>query len=125
MTLMKAVENFDSERANSVSIERKIAWLSQLDYKFSVEVQEPRGEEEFEGYTEATPLSTELRVPDEYGEIYSLYMNMKLDYMNGEIARFNNSALLFNRMYKELTDFINRKKSVVIKNKIKAGDLLV
>lgn len=125
MTLMEAVENFDAQRANSVSIERKIEWLSQLDYKISAEILEPRGEDAFKGYSEATPLSEKLRAPEEFGEIYSLYMNMKLDYMNGEIARYNNSVLLFNRMYKEMYDFMNRKKSVVRKNKIKAGDLLV
>ena len=125
MTLMKAVENFDSERVNNVSIERKITWLSQLDYKISSEILEPRGEEKFNGYTETTPLSQDLKAPEEFGEIYSLYMNMKLDYMNGEIARFNNSVLLFNRMYKEMNDFINRKKPIVAKTEIKAGDLLV
>ena len=125
MTLAKAVENFDFERANSVSIERKIAWISQLDYKISAELLEPRGAESFKGYTEMTSLETELKAPDEYGEIYSLYMNMKLDYMNGEIARFNNSTLLFNRMFKELSDFINRKQAVIKNTAIKAGDLIV
>lgn len=125
MTLAKAVENFDFERANSVSIERKIAWISQLDYKISAELLEPRGAESFKGYTEMTSLETELKSPDEYGEIYSLYMNMKLDYMNGEIARFNNSTLLFNRMFKELSDFINRKQAVIKNTAIKAGDLFV
>ena len=125
MTLAKAVENFDSERANGVSIERKIAWISQLDYKISAELSEPRGAEKFGGYTEMTSLETELKAPDEYGEIYSLYMNMKLYYMNGEIARFNNSTLLFNRMFKELSDFINRKQAVIKNTAIKAGDLLV
>ncbi len=125
MTLMQAIENFDSERANSVSIERKITWISQLDYKISTELLEPRGAGKFAGFTEMTPLETELKAPEEYKEIYPLYMNMKLDYMNGEIARFNNSTLLFNRMYKEMGDFINRNKSVIKKTEIKAGDLLV
>lgn len=125
MTIMNAVENFDSERVNQVSLERKIAWLSQLDYKISSEITVPRGAERFKGYTFSTPLDTVLVAPDEFGEIYSLYMNMKMDYMNGEIVRFNNSAMLFNRMYKELADFANRKKAVVNKIKIKAGDLLV
>lgn len=125
MTLMQAVESFDSERANSVSIERKITWVSQLDYKISNELLVPRGARHFTGYTENTPLTTELKAPEEYKEIYPLYMNMKLDYMNGEIARFNNSTLLFNRMYKEMSDFINRNKAVIKKTEIKAGDLIV
>ena len=125
MTLAKAIENFDFQRANSVNLERKIEWISQLDYKISSEITEPRGGEKFKGYSELTSLDTVLKAPDEYGEIYSLYMNMKLDYMNGEIARFNNSAMLFNRMYKELSDFTNRAQAVIKKTTIKAGDLYV
>lgn len=125
MTLAKAIENFDFQRANSVNLERKIEWISQLDYKISSEITEPRGGEKFNGYSELTSLDTVLKAPDEYGEIYSLYMNMKLDYMNGEIARFNNSAMLFNRMYKELSDFTNRAQAVIKKTTIKAGDLYV
>ena len=125
MTLAKAIENFDFQRANSVSLERKVQWISQLDYKISSEITEPRGGEKFNGYSELTSLDTILKAPDEYGEIYNLYMNMKLDYMNGEIARFNNSAMLFNRMYKELNDFVNRNQAVVKRVTVKAGDLYV
>ena len=125
MTLAKAIEKFDFQRSNSVTLERKIEWLSQLDYKIFSEITEPRGDNEFKGYTELTSLDTELRAPSEYGEIYTIYMNMKLDYMNGEIARFNNSAMLFNRMYKEMSDFVNRKQSVLKKTSIKAGGLYV
>ncbi len=125
MTLAKAIEKFDFQRSNSVTLERKIEWLSQLDYKIFSEITEPRGDAEFKGYTELTSLDTELKAPSEYGEIYTIYMNMKLDYMNGEIARFNNSAMLFNRMYKEMSDFVNRKQSVLKKNSIKAGGLYV
>ncbi len=125
MILSKAIENFDSERSNSVTLERKIEWISQLDYKVSSEYLENRGGEKFTGYTASSSLETALKVPDEYGEIYSLYMNMKLDYMNGEIGRLNNSTILFNRMYKELGDHINRKNAVSKKIPIKAGDLCV
>ena len=50
---------------------------------------------------------------------------MKLDYMNGEIARFNNSALVFNNMYRDLSNYLNRKKAVDKKVGIKAGELYV
>lgn len=125
MTLAKAIENFDFQRSNSVTLERKIEWLSQLDYKISSEINQLRGGKAFKGYTELTSLGTELEAPDEYSEIYTTYMNMKLDYMNGEIARFNNSAMLFNRMYKEMSDFVNRKQAVIKKTSIKAGGLYV
>ncbi len=125
MTLQKAIEFFDSERSNSVDVSKKIRWISQLDYKISSEITEPRGDEAFKGYDIATPLNTPLKAPDEFGEIYCLYLNMKLDYMNGEIARFNNSALLFNNMYRDLSNFMNRKQAVLKQTEIKAGDIYV
>ena len=125
MTLEKAIEAFDAERSNGVSMAEKIRWLSQLDYKISSDITVPRGDEEFKGYTVSTPLNTVLRAPDEYGEIYPLYLNMKLDYMNGELARFNNSALLFNNTYRDMSNFINRQRAVIKQTEIKAGDLYV
>ena len=125
MTLEKAIEAFDAERSNGVSMAEKIRWLSQLDYKISSDITVPRGDEEFKGYTVSTPLDTVLRAPDEYGEIYPLYLNMKLDYMNGELARFNNSALLFNNTYRDMSNFINRQRAVIKQTEIKAGDLYV
>lgn len=125
MTLAKAIENFDAERINKISLERKIEWISQLDKKIHTEILAPRGDEDFKGYTVETTFTTELKAPDSYGEIYNLYLNTKMDYMNGEIGRFNNSAMLFNRMYKEMHDAINRATPVSRKTKIKAGDILV
>ena len=80
------------------------------------------GEESFSGYSSLTPCETVLKAPEEYSEIYSLYLNMKLDYMNGEIGRYNNSAMLFNRMYKEMHDFINRQEKIPVNTDLKAGD---
>lgn len=125
MTLSKVIEIFDKERANALSLKTKINWISALDMKISAELIEPRGGEKFEGYGETVSLMTETKAPDEYAEIYGLYLNMKLDYLNGEIARFNNCALLFNRTYKEMSGFVNRRQAVSKNTEIKAGKLYV
>lgn len=125
MTLINAIEEFDMSRSNNVSFEQKIRWISELEHKISSEYLEIRDGEAFEGYTVETPRETLLKAPEAFSEIYSLYLNMKLDYFNGEIARFNNSAMLFNRMYKEMGDAINRAIPVSKKIKIKAGELYV
>ena len=125
MTLVNAIEEFDNYRDNKVSLEQKIKWINELDRKINNEYLLIRGGESFEDYTITTPGDIQLKASKEYSEIYSLYMNMKLDYINGEITRFNNSAVLFNRMYKEMGDAINRKTPVRAKTKIKAGDLYV
>ncbi len=125
MTLEKAIEHFDAERVNSLDVAKKIRWVSQLDYKIFSEITEPRGDGDFKPYNIASPLATALRAPDEFAEIYTLYLNMKLDYMNGELARYNNSALLFNNMYRDMCNYINRSRRVLKKTEIKAGDIYV
>ncbi len=125
MTLSDIIERFDKERKNELGIDMKLCWISQLDMKISSEILSDRQSEEFHGYGDTTPLNTVVKAPEEYGEIYICYLNMKLDYINGEIGRFNNSAMLFNRMYKEMHDFINRNTKVKVNTKIKAGKLYV
>lgn len=121
MTLSKIIENFDDERTNSVSLERKIRWIDELDKKIWAEILKVRGDKSFNGYSADTSLETVVKAPDEYSEIYTFYLNMKLDCQNGEIARFNNSASLFNRMFKEMYDFINRNQKIPDNTEIKAG----
>jgi hypothetical protein len=125
MKLINAIEDFDNCRSNQLSAEQKIKWISELDHKIFCEYLQARGEESFLGYSSLTPCETVLKAPEEYSEIYSLYLNMKLDYLNGEITRFNNSTQLFNRLYKEMGDAINRKTKIPKNTKIKAGDLYV
>ena len=125
MTLIQAIQEFDELCRNEVTIEQKIKWISELDEKISSDYLEVRGYETFDGYSGRCSLDVELKAPAEYREIYSIYLNMKLDYMNGEITRFNNSAMIFNRLYKEMGDAINRKIKVKANTKIKAGDLYV
>ena len=122
MTLAEVIENFDNERANTVSVITKKRWISQLDLKIWGEILKPRGDGEYVGYGKEIPLDSQVKAPEEYGEIYTLYMNMKLDYMNGEIGRSNNSAMLFNRMYKEMHDFINRSEKIPVNADLKVGD---
>lgn len=122
MTLAEVIENFDSERTNNVSIITKKRWISQLDLKIWGEILKPRGDKEYIGYGKEISLDAVVKAPEEYAEIYNLYLNMKLDYMNGEIGRYNNSAMLFNRMYKEMHDFINRNEKLPVNADLKAGD---
>ena len=125
MTVEKAIEIFDSERKNSVPLAQKLQWLSQVEYKISKEILEIRGGKPFEGYSDNTDVETVLLCPPEYCEIYGLYLNMKLDYMNGEIQRYNNSAALFNLIFKELADYVNRNQKVSHSSEIKVGGLYV
>ena len=125
MTLSDAIEGFDREHPDSTPFHLKVQQISQLDHKVYAEILAPRGYGDFKGYDLETPQNTILAVPDVYGEIYEYYIKMNIDLRNGEIERFNNNAVLFNRTYKELFDYINRKEAVKKQTKISAGDLIV
>ncbi len=125
MTLINAIEEFDTHRSNNLSLKSKIRFISELDSKINSEFLEIRGGEPFFGYDLATSQETKLKAPLEYSEIYSLYLNMKLDLINGEITRYNNSAMTFNRLFREMGNFINRKVKVTKNNKLKVGDIYV
>ena len=86
MTVSKALSLFDEERKNSISEALKINWLSQLDMKIFCELLKPRTDGSFSGYTESTPKSTKLLAPEEYAEIYTAYLIMQSDLLNGETA---------------------------------------
>ncbi len=125
MTLQKAIESFDSHRANTLPLDEKIQWISQLDKKIFSELLKDRIGGAFEGYNAQTLLQTETLAPEEYEEIYIYYLSMMLDFKNGEIGRYNNSATVYNRCFSQMANFINRENAVNKKTKIKAGDLYV
>lgn len=125
MTIVKAISLFDSQRRNDVSTELKTEWLSQLDFKIYEELLKARYDVSFSGYTSQTATSEELLAPEAYSEIYPAYLIMKTDYMNGETERYNNSASVFNRLYYELSNYINREKPVKTNSKLKAGKIYV
>lgn len=112
MTVSKALSLFDKARKNSISEALKISWLSQLDMKIFCELLKMRGTATFSGYSESTPRSTKLLAPDEFAEIYTAYLIMQNDLLNGETERYNCSASVFNSLYYELSCFISREKRV-------------
>ncbi len=123
MTVGKAIDLFDTQRKNSASRSLKIHWLSELDEKIYTEILKPRYDMQFSGYTDNTLNDENLLCPESYAEIYPVYLIMKNDYMNGEINRYNNSAAVFNRLYNDLANCINRTKSVTKNEKLKAGKI--
>ena len=75
MTLAKAIEKFDFQRSNSVTLERKIEWLSQLDYKISSEINGKYGASNFESPTNTSynvlyaAILSSLSLGDKFGYI--------------------------------------------------------
>ena len=111
MTIHEAVEMVDRLKPNQYDQEQKVKWLSKLDGMIFREVISTHADspiEEFKGYDNAFP-DTEMLVPYPYDEdVYNYFLQMQIDKENGEMAKYNQSATLFNNAYKTFCDWYNR-----------------
>ena len=111
MTIEEALTNIDAVKPNSFTPEQMKDWLYNLDLKIYKEVisqHDMTGIDEFEGYDSETPETTTLLVPEPYSKLYTSYLESKIDYYNGEFARYNNTATMFNADYDEYTKWYIR-----------------
>lgn len=113
MTIQEAIETSDSLRPSRFDGIEKVKWLSALDRRIKSEIIDTHEEnEEISGtfiYDESTNLQEKLLVPDPYSELYIHYIISQIDFYNGEYARYNNSAGMFNQQYNEFSRWYNRE----------------
>lgn len=118
MTVLKAIEIFDKETENDISEELKKQWLQEIDKKIVAELNFNRTGLSTEAYSGGA-MNFNLSALDEYSEIYIVYLRMKMNYMLGEIERYNNSVSIFNRLYYEMANYISRNYQYKVKNSVK------
>ena len=112
MTIIEAITRVDAVKPNRYSQTEKIYWLSVLDGTVKAEIIDTHegGEEvAFSGYNENTVLTTELLIPAPYDDVYIRYLEMQIDYANGEYAKYNNSMILYNTAYAAYERYYNRE----------------
>ncbi len=96
MNATEAIFLADQTRPNDFEPELKLRWLSALDGQVQAELYDAHlpGPEDGPGDPEA------LRIPWPWDDIYVRYLVMRIDLENGELDRYNNDALAFNRIYR-------------------------
>ena len=112
MTIMEAIHLINTVKPNSYDQALKIKWLSTLDGIIKKEIIDTHDGSEnvvFSGYTEETNLLTELLVPAPYDDIYIRYIEMQIDYANGEYGKYNNSKAMFDAVYSAFEKYYNRE----------------
>ena len=112
MTIIEAINRVDTMKPNNYSQQEKMYWLSVLDGTVKAEIIDTHEGGEaisFSGYPENTRLETELLIPKPYDEVYIRYLEMQIDYANGEYGKYNNSMILFNNAYSAFERFYNRE----------------
>lgn len=106
MTIAEAITQVDAQKHNTISQARKIEWLSSLEGQIRSEITDPGSS--FEGFGSDVDTSTQLAAPHPYDEVYILYLISKIDLANQEIARYQNSYVLYNNAYDLLRSWWTR-----------------
>lgn len=134
MTIKECIDIVDDLKPNQYSPKVKVMWLSFIDEIIINEVLKTHKGydgryDDFTGYSE-DKLSVPLIVKSPYDRLYTAYLKMKIDAENGETARYNNSAALFNSYMMEYRKFYNKthiplsdaeKRAIIPANKNTSG----
>ena len=116
MTIRQAIDQTDALKFNTYSNEDKVQWLSQLDWdvvRNVMETHEGGGQFGFFGYDRNTDPETVLLVPEPFDQMYLRYLESQIDYHNGEMERYNISAMLFNNQYEAYAKWYRRNNMPV------------
>jgi hypothetical protein len=123
MTIKDCIDIVDSNKPNQYTITDKVRWLSFIDEKIINDVLKTHEGydgryDDFTGYSD-DKLSVTLIAPSPYDRLYTQYLKMKIDEENGETARYNNAAILFNTYYDEYKKYYNKHHMPLTNERIK------
>ena len=106
MTIAEAISAVNAQKHNTINQATLIEWLSYLEGQIHSEITDPGST--FSGFKSDVDTSTELSAPHPYDEVYIMYLISKIDLANQEIARYQNSRILFNNAYEQLRNYWTR-----------------
>lgn len=112
-TISEILAKVDTLKVNRVPSADKIGWLSQCDsaiFENIIKTHEPDANtpETFPGYDADTSTDTELLAPAPHDELYRHYLEMQIDLVNMELAKYNNASALYNSAYQGFASWYNR-----------------
>ena len=112
MTLREAVDRFDRLYPNALPSDEKRKIISDFDGRLysGVLVHYEGAPTVFSGYTEHTDPDTVLLAGFPYDDIYIRLLCAENEAVNGDTERYNNAAALFNSLYAQYADHINRTR---------------
>lgn len=123
MKIKEAIARFDTLYPNAVDYAQKREWLSVLDGRIFNEIISlyKNSPDYFTPYTAETDLNTSLLVTFPDDDIYIKFLCLQNDLLNSDIARYNNSAAVFNSAYNAFASFYNRTHTFKAVNRLKFG----
>lgn len=108
MTISAAIAACDRMRPNAFSYGEKEAWLRELEARICEEIVRTHEDAEEPLDKRAREDADALLAPSPHESLYLFYLLARIDLMNGETARYNESAALFNAQYDAFSAAYNR-----------------
>ena len=108
MTIETCVRLVDDMLPNRVPEAVKRRLLGEVEGKVRVELlgEEPDANPLIDGNTSA---DTELTAPAPFDQLYLLYVMAMMDHVEGDTARYENTAVLFNAVYQGYGKWLKRR----------------
>lgn len=105
----KVIEIVDRLKPNSYSEEDKLRWINELEGMVQRLVIQADNIIE---YVYPDDMDRELMIPAPFEDVYSLFLEAKIDYYNKEIGNYNNSAMMFEAQFSEYKkDYIRKHRA--------------
>lgn len=106
MTPNKAIEIVDRLKPNSYSDEDKLRWINELEGMVQrLVIQSDKVTE----LTYPADLNKGLIIVAPFDDVYTLFLEAKIDYYNREYGNYNNSAMMFEAQFNEYKkDYIRK-----------------
>ncbi len=108
MTVNDCIKLVDAMTPNCLDASVKLRFLKEIEGQVQVELlgQEPGSTLSLD---DGRHGDTELIAPHPFDRLYLLYVTAMMDYLNGDVSRFENGAALFNRVYQSYGKWLRRR----------------
>lgn len=109
MTPNKAIEIIDRLKLNSYGDEDKLRWINELEGMVQRLVIQSDNVTEL---VYPDDMNKELLITAPYDDVYTLFLEAKIDYYNREYGNYNNSAMMFKAQFTEYKkDYIRHNRA--------------
>ena len=112
MKLQDAIAQIDHLRPHGFDDVTLTRWISDLDAQiYSEYIKNHEGTEGIAhgSYDSENDMGTELLVPSPYDDLYIKYLMVQIDFHNADIAKYNNSMMMYNTALSAYIDHFNRE----------------
>lgn len=111
MKISEAIAQLRSIKENQYDDETLVRWLSDVEGRIYEEVikwHEDTDDIAHGPYSPDGDMDTALMVPNPYDDLYIKYLMAQVDYHNAELARYNNSMVMYNIALSDFANWYNR-----------------